>query len=208
MHRARRTRHRRAHQRACRAKSPTAVPFSEDRVHASYDRRLRQPLLARAAARARGARAFPHRLSRQGEPGAFLLGQLRSGGDALFRAARAAPSRRRAASARRRRARGLFARGVERGLLAGPAGPVDYPAFYSYAYPAPEGFAAAQGAARRRRFSPRSSANSSCPTTRCARRAIRDAALMEFLQSTYEAAADLAQWDRAALECGLGEAGK
>ena len=31
---------------------------------------------------------------------------------------------------------------------------------------------------------------------------------MEFLQSTYEAAADLAKWDRAALECGLGEAGK
>ncbi len=35
-----------------------------------------------------------------------------------------------------------------------------------------------------------------------------DAALMEFLQSTYAAAADLAKWDRKALECGLGEAGK
>ena len=32
--------------------------------------------------------------------------------------------------------------------------------------------------------------------------------LMEFLQSTYDAAADLAKWDRDALECGLGEAGK
>jgi hypothetical protein len=31
---------------------------------------------------------------------------------------------------------------------------------------------------------------------------------MDFLQSTYEAAADLAKWDRTALECGLGEAGK
>jgi hypothetical protein len=29
---------------------------------------------------------------------------------------------------------------------------------------------------------------------------------MEFLQSTYEAAADLGKWDRAALECALGEA--
>ena len=29
---------------------------------------------------------------------------------------------------------------------------------------------------------------------------------MEFLQSTYEAAADLGQWDRAALECAIGEA--
>ena len=31
---------------------------------------------------------------------------------------------------------------------------------------------------------------------------------MEFLQSTYVAAADLARWDRAALECPLGVAGR
>ena len=35
-----------------------------------------------------------------------------------------------------------------------------------------------------------------------------DATLMDFLQSTYDAAADLAKWDRAALECGLGEKGE
>jgi hypothetical protein len=35
-----------------------------------------------------------------------------------------------------------------------------------------------------------------------------DAALMAFLQSTYDAAADLAKWDRAALECGIGEPGQ
>jgi hypothetical protein len=32
-----------------------------------------------------------------------------------------------------------------------------------------------------------------------------DAALMEFLQSTYAAAASLANWDRANLDCALGE---
>lgn len=32
-----------------------------------------------------------------------------------------------------------------------------------------------------------------------------DGALLEFLQSTYAAAADLAHWDRAALDCVLGE---
>jgi hypothetical protein len=32
-----------------------------------------------------------------------------------------------------------------------------------------------------------------------------DAALLEFLQTTYAAAAELAKWDRQALECGLGE---
>jgi hypothetical protein len=35
-----------------------------------------------------------------------------------------------------------------------------------------------------------------------------DAALMDFLQSTYEAAASLAKWDRKALECALGQPGK
>ena len=32
--------------------------------------------------------------------------------------------------------------------------------------------------------------------------------LMEFLQSTYEAAADGGHWDRVALECSLGERGR
>ena len=94
--------------------------------------------------RASRAGAFPHGVPRQGEPGAFLLGLVRSGGDAVLGAACATPSRRRAASARRGGARGLFARGVERRLLAGRPGPIDYPAFYSYAYPAPDGFAAAK----------------------------------------------------------------
>ena len=35
-----------------------------------------------------------------------------------------------------------------------------------------------------------------------------DALLMQFLQSTYDAAADLAKWDRKNLECALGEPGK
>ena len=51
-------------------------------------------------------------------------------------------------------------------------GAIDYPAFYSYAYPAPEGFAAAH-VRPARRSSPRSSASSSCPTTRCAPPPIR-----------------------------------
>ena len=43
---------------------------------------------------------------------------------------------------------------------------------------------------------------------RCGRATEPDAALMAFLQSTYDAAADLAKWDRKALECGIGEPGK
>jgi hypothetical protein len=34
-----------------------------------------------------------------------------------------------------------------------------------------------------------------------------DQALLEFLQSSYEAAANAAKWDRASLECPLGQPG-
>jgi hypothetical protein len=34
-----------------------------------------------------------------------------------------------------------------------------------------------------------------------------DATLLEFLQTTYAAAADAAKWDRVSLDCGIGEPG-
>jgi len=80
-------------------------------------------------------------------------------------------------------------------------------AFYSYAWPAPPGF----GEARvRPAEAVWSQALGEFVLPYAAMRAARDpdAALMEFLVSTYEAAADLAQWDRAALECEIGEPGK
>jgi hypothetical protein len=71
--------------------------------------------------------------------------------------------------------------------------------FYAYAYPEPEGFRSAQvkpaGAtyhAELREFI--------LPYDVVRRSDSPDATLLQFLQSTYEAAADLARWDRAALE--------
>ena len=58
------------------------------------------------------------------------------------------------------------------GFWPGGGGPIDYAAFYSYAYPAPDGFAAA-GAAGGGVLHARSSANSCCLTMPCAPRAIR-----------------------------------
>ena len=86
-------------------------------------------------------------------------------------------------------------------------GAIDYPAFYSYAYPAPEGFAAAKVKPKEAFFSP---ALGEFILPYDAVRNARDpeATLMEFLQSTYEAAADLAKWDRKALECAIGLPGK
>ena len=182
------------------------IPFDQDTMHASYDadyaNRFWRVLL-------RAHEVFAHfRTGFLGkdQPGAFLLGQLRSGGDAVFRAQRAAPSRRRAASARRGGAGGLFARGPSAGFWPG-GGAIDYPAFYSYAYPAPEGFAAAKVKPAEAFFS-KELGEFILPYDAVRNARDPDSALMEFLQSTYEAAADLAKWDRAALECGSGRSGK
>ena len=74
------------------------------------------------------------------------------------------------------------------------------PIFYSYAYPEPDGFRDMRASHRRRRGSMRRLESSSCPMRRCGARPIPEDELMRFLQSTYDAAANLANWDRAALE--------
>jgi hypothetical protein len=93
------------------------------------------------------------------------------------------------------------------GFWPGGGGPIDYAAFYSYAYPAPEGFGAAKVKPAAALFS-RELGEFLLPYDAVRTARDPDAALMEFLQSTYTAAADLAKWDRKALECGLGEKGK
>lgn len=76
-------------------------------------------------------------------------------------------------------------------------------AFYAYAYPAPDGFAAAK-------VEPAAAGwNADMGEFVLDYDAVRtapdpEAALMAFLQSTYDAAADAAGWDRAALDCPIG----
>ena len=89
-----------------------------------------------------------------------------------------------------------------------PGGPgVEAPSFYSYAYPTPAGFDAARIAPAEASFS---KALGEFVLPYEAVRASNDpeAMLMQFLQSTYEAAADLGGWDRASLECEQGMPGR
>ena len=78
-------------------------------------------------------------------------------------------------------------------------GPIKYAAFYSYAYPEPAGFADAP-------VKPQAAFYSSdlrefiLPYDAVRRSDSPDETLLEFLQTTYEAAANLANWDRSALE--------
>ena len=58
-------------------KFPTAIRFSEDRVHASYEARVCRALLAHTCSvRTRFFGRFRTVLHRQVQPGPFLLGQL------------------------------------------------------------------------------------------------------------------------------------
>lgn len=78
-------------------------------------------------------------------------------------------------------------------------GPIPYAAFYSYAYPEPAGFADAP-------LKPSAAFYSTdlreflLPYEAVRQAESPDGALLDFLQSTYEAAANLAGWDRDALE--------
>jgi hypothetical protein len=78
-------------------------------------------------------------------------------------------------------------------------GPVPYAAFYSYAYPEPSGY-------RRASVQPAAAFYSSefgefiLPYDEVRQSAAPDETLLAFLRSTYEAAANLGQWDREALE--------
>ncbi|HEX2364998.1 MAG TPA: DUF5996 family protein [Bradyrhizobium sp.] len=86
------------------------------------------------------------------------------------------------------------------------SGAIDYPAFYSYAYPEPAGF-------RTTKIRPDAAFFSEAlgefvlPYDAVRKAKDPDAALLAFLQSTYEAAAIAANWDRAALECAPGKPG-
>ncbi|MEJ2643578.1 MAG: DUF5996 family protein [Gammaproteobacteria bacterium] len=85
-------------------------------------------------------------------------------------------------------------------------GAVDYPAFYSYAYPEPPNFRFTT-VAPREAFFHEQLGEFLLPYEAVRTAANPDAVLLAFLRSTYEAAADAGGWDRAALECPLGEPG-
>jgi len=73
------------------------------------------------------------------------------------------------------------------------------PIFYSYAYPEPAGFRSANVAPAAARFD-ETLGEFVLPYEEVRRSAIPETELMNFLQSSYDAAAKLADWDRKALE--------
>lgn len=79
-------------------------------------------------------------------------------------------------------------------------GPVPYAAFYAYSYPEPPGYARAAVKPEAAAFYSTDSREYILPYDAVRESSDSDDTLRAFLQSTYEAAADLGKWNRQALE--------
>lgn len=88
---------------------------------------------------------------------------------------------------------------ISAGWWPGTVGGLAEPAYYAYAYPEPDGLADAEIGPAAARYD-HDLGEFVLPYEAVRTAADPDAALLEFLDSTYAAAAELAGWDRAALE--------
>ena len=186
---------------------PGAVRFSEDRAHAAYDPDFANRHFRVLAATQRVFAHFRTGFLGKASPvhffwGSFDLAVTRfSGRSAPLMTASSTPGLSLAVT------REAYSHEVSSaGFWPGDRS-IDYPAYYSYAHPEPDGFAAATvrpSAA----FYFKDYGQFILPYEAVRKAADPAATLMAFLQSTYDAAADLGKWDRKALECALGEKGK
>jgi Family of unknown function (DUF5996) len=180
-----------------------AIKFSEDRVHGSYDpdyaNRFWRVLLRAHAVLSHFRTAFLGKAS----PVHFFWGSFDLA-VTRFSGRRAPPHPGGIPHLADAVVREAYSHEVSSAGFWPGGGPIEDAAFYSYAYPAPEGFAAARVRPAQAFFS-EPLGEFLLPYDAVRTAGDPDAALMAFLQSTYEAAAELGKWDRAALECNVGE---
>ena len=140
------------------------------------------------------------------QPGSFLLGKLRFGGDALLGPASPTASGRLPNLPDPVTQEAYSHEVSSAGFWPGSAG-IEYPAFYSYAYPAPPGFSSAPIRPKEAFYS-EGLREYILPYDAVRTARDPDRLLLNFLMSTYEAAAVAGEWDRTALECSIGAPGR
>jgi Family of unknown function (DUF5996) len=176
---------------------PDPVPFASDREHAAYDPDFANRFWRVLLQVDRLLTAFRGGFLGKASPvhffwGSFDLAVTRFSG-------RRAPLHPGAPNIADRITREAYSHEVSScGFWPGGTG-MEQPIFYSYAYPQPPGFAEApvRPAAA---FYNREFGEFVLPYDAVRLASTPDRALLDFLQSTYEAAADRAFWDRAGLE--------
>ncbi len=172
---------------------PNPIPFEQDRVHASYDPEAVHKFWRIVVWVDQVFKEFRAGFQGKDSPvhffwGSFDLAVTRFSG-------RSAPERPGADSITRE----AYSHEVSSAGFWPGGGDIQGPAFYSYAAPEPAGFAEQRVRPEKAFYHPQMKEFLLMyDDVRGA--ASPKAALMEFLQSTYDAAADLGRWDRKSLE--------
>ncbi len=181
---------------------PGAVPFSNDHTHASYDSSAAHALWQALVQIDRVLKRFRSGFLGKASPvhffwGSFDLAVTRFSGRA------APPFASKVPGVANEVMRDAYSHEVSSGGFWPGGNGVDHACFYSYAYPAPAGFNKAAVQPAEASFS-EALGEFILPYDVVRFAPDPDATLLNFLQSTYEAAARLAGWDRGVLECPLG----
>jgi Family of unknown function (DUF5996) len=176
---------------------PDPIPFDQDTVHASYDPEYAQRLWRILVSTDEVFKVFRSRFIGKSSPAHFFWGAFDM---AVTRfSGRRAPARNDPDPVLRKIMREAYSHEVISAGWWPGGGPVQDAAFYAYAAPEPPGFAQQRVRPQKASYSKDLGEfllmyddvrTASSPTT----------ALLDFLQSTYEAGATLGKWDREALE--------
>lgn len=172
---------------------PNPIPFAEDHAHAAYDAEYANRFWRILVQADRVFKEFRSRFIGKCSPvhffwGSFDLAVTRFSG-------RRAPSREGADSITRE---AYSHEVISHGFWPG-SGNIQAPAFYAYAAPEPAGFQQATIRPESAFYNPETGGFILLYDD-VRQAASPDDALMDFLQSTYEAGANLAKWDRESLE--------
>jgi hypothetical protein len=173
------------------------IPFADDRAHAAYDAAHARHFFEMLLQADRVTKRFKGRFLGKSSPvhffwGAFDLALTRFSG-------RRAPEEPRSPMMRE----AMSHEEISVGFWPG-SGAVAEPAFYAYARPEPRDLAGASIEPAAAHYSPEL-ADFILPYEAVRASARPDDAVLDFYQSVYAAAADLARWDRAALDRPPGE---
>ncbi|HEX7030758.1 MAG TPA: DUF5996 family protein [Gammaproteobacteria bacterium] len=176
-----------------------AIPFEQDRVHAGYDAGTVNRVWRAFAQADRVFKVFRARFHGKSSPshffwGAFDLAVTRFSGRGAPRHPGGAPNC----------ADWVMQEAYSHELASAgfwPGAGLGEAAFYAYAWPQPAGYSGRKVQPAAAYFS-ETLQEFILPYDAVRRAHDPDAALLAFLQSTYESAADLAHWDRASLERG------
>jgi hypothetical protein len=177
---------------------PNAIPFDQDEAHASYDPEYANRFWRVLLQSDRIFKKFRARFVGKCSPVHFFWGAPDLA-VTRFSGRLAPPHPGGVPNLPDRVAREAYSHEVSSCGFWPGGGAIAYPAYYSYAYPEPEGFAKAA-------IKPVSAFYSTdfrefiLPYDEVRNAQSPEDTLLDFLQTTYEAAADHAKWDRASLE--------